>query len=204
MWVTLWMTKILIQHISANMQGFGFNLFSFFISYISKQSKLFFHGALVIFCCGIKYIPVNIQGFACVLLCLYNQFLVIRVRNLPMSFRVALLFLTRLNRVHAYIPCLFLTRLNRVHAYIPCLFLTRLNRVHACMPCIFLTRLNRVHAYIPCIFLIRLRGDFLFEYQFIHVNDMWIWHMEAETKWTPFRRRHFQMDFLEWKCMNTD
>ena len=27
-------------------------------------------------------------------------------------------------------------------------------------------------------------------------------HIESETKWTPFSRRHFQMDFLEWKCMN--
>ena len=28
------------------------------------------------------------------------------------------------------------------------------------------------------------------------------YHIEAETKWTPFPRRHFQMHFLEWKCMN--
>ena len=27
-------------------------------------------------------------------------------------------------------------------------------------------------------------------------------HIEAETKWTQFRRRQFQMHFLEWKCMN--
>ena len=33
---------------------------------------------------------------------------------------------------------------------------------------------------------------------------MQIWHIEAETKWPPFSRRHFQMDFLEWKCMNFD
>ena len=25
------------------------------------------------------------------------------------------------------------------------------------------------------------------------------WHIEVETKRTPFRRRHFQMNFLEWK-----
>ena len=31
-----------------------------------------------------------------------------------------------------------------------------------------------------------------------------LWHIEAETKWTPFSRRHFQMDILEWKCMNFD
>ena len=27
---------------------------------------------------------------------------------------------------------------------------------------------------------------------------------EAETKWLPFSRRHFQMHFLGWKCMNSD
>ena len=27
-------------------------------------------------------------------------------------------------------------------------------------------------------------------------------HIEAETNWTPFRRQHFQMHFLEWKYMN--
>ena len=26
---------------------------------------------------------------------------------------------------------------------------------------------------------------------------------EAETKWTPFRRRHFQAHFHEWKCLNS-
>ena len=26
-------------------------------------------------------------------------------------------------------------------------------------------------------------------------------HIEAETKWPPFCRWHFQMHFLEWKCM---
>ena len=30
------------------------------------------------------------------------------------------------------------------------------------------------------------------------------YHIEAETKWTPFSRRHFQMHFLVWKCMNLD
>ena len=28
------------------------------------------------------------------------------------------------------------------------------------------------------------------------------YHIEAEAKWTPFHRQHFQMYFLEWKCMN--
>ena len=27
-------------------------------------------------------------------------------------------------------------------------------------------------------------------------------HIEAETKWTPFRRRHFQIHFRKWKCYN--
>ena len=27
-------------------------------------------------------------------------------------------------------------------------------------------------------------------------------HIEAKTKWTPFFRQHFQMHFLERKCMN--
>ena len=26
----------------------------------------------------------------------------------------------------------------------------------------------------------------------------------GRDKWTPFRRRHIQMHFLEWKCLNTD
>ena len=29
-------------------------------------------------------------------------------------------------------------------------------------------------------------------------------HMETMTKWLWFSRRHFQMYFLEWKCMNFD
>ena len=27
-------------------------------------------------------------------------------------------------------------------------------------------------------------------------------HIEAEAKWLSFSRRHFQIDFLEWKCQN--
>ena len=30
------------------------------------------------------------------------------------------------------------------------------------------------------------------------------YHIEAETKWTPFSRRHFEVHFLEWKCLNSD
>ena len=26
----------------------------------------------------------------------------------------------------------------------------------------------------------------------------------GRDKWTPFRRRHFQVHFLEWKCLNSD
>ena len=29
-------------------------------------------------------------------------------------------------------------------------------------------------------------------------------HIEAETKWPPFSRRHFRTHFLEWKCYNFD
>ena len=29
-------------------------------------------------------------------------------------------------------------------------------------------------------------------------------HIEAETKWPTFSRRHFQMHFLEWKCISFD
>ena len=27
-------------------------------------------------------------------------------------------------------------------------------------------------------------------------------HIEAETKWLPFARWHFQMPFRKWKCIN--
>ena len=27
-------------------------------------------------------------------------------------------------------------------------------------------------------------------------------HIEVETKWPPFCRWHFEMNFLEWKCLN--
>ena len=37
-------------------------------------------------------------------------------------------------------------------------------------------------------------------------NELWndASHIEARTKWLPYSRRHFQMDFLEWKCINFD
>ena len=31
-----------------------------------------------------------------------------------------------------------------------------------------------------------------------------VWHIEAKTKWTPFGRRHFEVHFLEWKCLNSN
>ena len=30
------------------------------------------------------------------------------------------------------------------------------------------------------------------------------WHIEAEKKWTTFRRRHIQTHFLQWKYLNLD
>ena len=33
-------------------------------------------------------------------------------------------------------------------------------------------------------------------------DDPVINHIEAETKWPPFGRGHFQMHFLEWKHLN--
>ena len=52
----------------------------------------------------------------------------------------------------------------------------------------------------------------------IHIKaSRWLWlvpyirglvlgwqNLEAETKWPPFSRRHFQTHFLEWNCMNFD
>ena len=35
-----------------------------------------------------------------------------------------------------------------------------------------------------------------------HPITILAWHIEAELEWPPFRRRYFQMHFLEWKFMN--
>ena len=36
-----------------------------------------------------------------------------------------------------------------------------------------------------------------------HTNQsLWYQHTEAETKWPPFRRQHFQVHFLEWTLLN--
>ena len=37
----------------------------------------------------------------------------------------------------------------------------------------------------------------------IHTT-MTIEHIWTETKWMSFRRRHFQVHFREWKCLNSD
>ena len=37
-----------------------------------------------------------------------------------------------------------------------------------------------------------------------HIHQGLLLHIEAETRWTPFRRRHFQMHFHELKCLNSD
>ena len=47
-----------------------------------------------------------------------------------------------------------------------------------------------------CMFLIDNYHPNMFR-----VGDL---HIEAETKWTPFCIRHFQVHFLEWECLNYD
>ena len=37
-----------------------------------------------------------------------------------------------------------------------------------------------------------------------HVKEVFNTNMEAETKWVQFHRQHFQMHYLEWKCLNSD
>ena len=49
-------------------------------------------------------------------------------------------------------------------------------------------------AYPSTLWLLCTRVLFLTLKCFLLISD---WHIEAETKWTPFRRRHFQMHFLE-------
>ena len=34
----------------------------------------------------------------------------------------------------------------------------------------------------------------------LHTWNTFSSHIEAEIKWPPFRRRHFQTHFLDWKC----
>ena len=58
-------------------------------------------------------------------------------------------------------------------------------------------RMLHVISFVPVIISVILQPDNIrfSEYQLLK-------HIEAETKWTPFRRRHFQMHFLEWKYVN--
>ena len=62
-----------------------------------------------------------------------------------------------------------------------------------------------------CDIVLSLQWEFLYWYDRIfRLNQpydlvlYWGWHIEAETKWLQFRRRQFQMHFLEWQCMNYD
>ena len=47
---------------------------------------------------------------------------------------------------------------------------------------------------LMCLVVFALRGELPLPVQ----------HIEAETRWLPFSRWHFQMPFLEWKCINFD
>ena len=42
---------------------------------------------------------------------------------------------------------------------------------------------------------------FMFRGVLVHHLVHGYWHIEAETKWPPFSRRHFQMRFTEWECV---
>ena len=51
--------------------------------------------------------------------------------------------------------------------------------------------------------LLAIAGQFVI--QRLHCYGATIYqHIEAETKWPPFSRRHVQRHFLEWKCVNCD
>ena len=49
-------------------------------------------------------------------------------------------------------------------------------------------------------FAFRFLSQMASDAESIPIHDI----IEAEIKWTPFYRRYFQMDFLEWKYMNFD
>ena len=40
------------------------------------------------------------------------------------------------------------------------------------------------------------------QYNIFSVQQLDCQYIEVETKWTSFSRRHFQMHFLGWKCLN--
>ena len=55
-----------------------------------------------------------------------------------------------------------------------------------------------------------VRNDYIqcFKVFFVVIWNVWrpfmAWHIEAETKWLPFRRQHFQIHFHKRKCLNLD
>ena len=51
---------------------------------------------------------------------------------------------------------------------------------------------NVLWAYAMCYQIILFRCRYILCYQ----------HIETKTEWPPFRKRNFQMHFLEWKCTN--
>ena len=51
------------------------------------------------------------------------------------------------------------------------------------------------HVHFRCDVVAYLRHDF--NDGFKKLNRYW--HIEADKKWPPFRRRHLQMPFPEWK-----
>ena len=68
--------------------------------------------------------------------------------------------------------------------------------------------LNQCWVVINKLLSIRYQGTYFKRNAFINVVCKTVTklfrlkHNEAETKWLPFHRRHFQMHFLEWKCLN--
>ena len=55
--------------------------------------------------------------------------------------------------------------------------------------------------FVSCVLM--LYGNMNVDYQSFRY---WLiaFSTPAETRWPPFSRRHFQMHFLEWKCINFD
>ena len=54
---------------------------------------------------------------------------------------------------------------------------------------------------------ITLVDKFKSKFKFKSHMKIWSWTILTHWgrhKWTSFRRRHFQMDFLEWNCLNSD
>ena len=49
---------------------------------------------------------------------------------------------------------------------------------------------------------IRCTGSSLSIWSFLAYPPLSHWHIEAETKWPSFRKRHIQMHFLEWWYIN--